>query len=85
MLSVGIGRRGTGRPLNPKRVEFQRTPAQLAEQLAQRNFGEQAKGILKRLLAGQRPGIDDLARESACCDGPVLIHAKTKLAAMAAR
>src|SRR5437016_14600554 len=36
---------------------------ELAEQLAQRNFGEKAKGILKRLLAGQRPGIDDLARE----------------------
>src|SRR6059058_4130691 len=91
---VGIARRGTGRPLNPKRVEFQRTPvrpemyeahfrcpvkfkcnqnalifskedmdlpfitynpdllaavapqleAELAEQLAQRNFSEQAKG-----------------------------------------
>jgi len=37
--------------------------AELAEQLAQRNFSEQAKGILKQLLAGQRPGIDDLARE----------------------
>src|SRR5438874_4049761 len=110
---VGIARRGTGRPLNPKRVEFQRTPAhremyeahfrcpvkfkcnqdalvfskadmglpfitcnpdllatvapqleaELAEQLAQTNFSEQAKGILKRLLAGQRPGIDDLAGE----------------------
>src|SRR6266576_3182341 len=110
---IGIARRGTGRPMNPKRVEFQRTPvrpemyeahfrcpvkfkcnqnalifskedmdlpfitynpdllaavapqleAELAEQLAQRNFSEQAKGILKRLLAGQRPGIDDLARE----------------------
>src|SRR5882724_8085542 len=101
---VGIARRGTGRALNPKRVEFQRTPvhremyeahfrcpvkfksnqnalifskvdmelpfitynpdllatvapqleAELAEQLAQRNFSEQAKGILKQLLAGQR-------------------------------
>ena len=110
---VGIARRGTGRPLNLKRVEFQRTPVhremyeahfrcpvkfkcnqnalifskedmdlpfitynpdllatvapqlevELAEQLAQRNFSEQAKGILKRLLAGQRPGIDDLATE----------------------
>src|SRR5207244_10068005 len=89
---VGIARRGTGRPINPKRVEFQRTPvhqemyeahfhcpvkfksnqnalifskpdmelpfitynsdllatvapqleAELAEQLAQRNFSEQA-------------------------------------------
>lgn len=37
--------------------------AELTEQLAQRNFNEQAKGILKRLLAGQRPGINDLARE----------------------
>lgn len=37
--------------------------AELAEQLAQRSFGEQAKGILKQLLAGQRPGIHDLARE----------------------
>ena len=110
---VGIGHRGTGRPLNPKRVEFQRPPAhrdmyethfrcpvkfksnqnavvfskadlqlpfvtynadllaaiapqleaELAEQLAQKTFTEQAKGILKQLLAGQRPGIQDLARE----------------------
>lgn len=37
--------------------------AELREQLAQRTFTEQAKGILKRLLAGERPGIDDLARE----------------------
>ncbi len=37
--------------------------AELREQLAQKTFSEQAKGILKRLLAGQRPGIDDLARE----------------------
>ena len=110
---VGIGHRGTGRPLNPKRVELQRAPAhremyeahfrcpvkfksnqnalifgradmelpfvtynadllaavapqleaELREQLAQKTFSEQAKGILKRLLAGERPGIDDLARE----------------------
>ncbi|HLG98770.1 MAG TPA: AraC family transcriptional regulator [Bryobacteraceae bacterium] len=110
---VGIGHRGTGRPLNPKRVEFQRPPAhremyethfrcpvkfksnqnalvfskadlqlpfvtynadllaaiapqleaELAEQLAQKTFTEQAKGILKQLLAGHRPGIQDLARE----------------------
>src|SRR6266567_9045473 len=110
---VGIGHKGTGRPLNPKRVELQRPPAhkemyethfrcpvkfktnqnalifsradmelpfvtynadllaavapqleaELREQLAQKTFSEQAKGILKRLLAGQRPGIDDLARE----------------------
>jgi AraC-like DNA-binding protein len=37
--------------------------AELREQLAQKTFREQAKGILKRLLAGQRPGIQDLARE----------------------
>jgi len=110
---VGIGHRGAGRPLNPKRVELQRAPAhremyeahfrcavkfksnqnalifswadmelpfvtynadllaavapqleaELKEQLAQKTFSEQAKGILKRLLAGERPGIDDLARE----------------------
>lgn len=110
---VAIGRRGTGRPLNPKRVEFGRTSAhremyeahfrstvkfkasrnalvfskadmdlpfvtfnaellaivapqleaELTEQLAQKTFSEQAKAILKRLLAGQRPGIQDLARE----------------------
>ena len=110
---IGIARRGTGRPMNPTRVEFQRTPvcrelyeahfrcpvrfksnqnalifskadielpfvtynpdllatvapqleAELAEQLAQNNFGEQVKGILKQLLAGHRPGINDLARE----------------------
>lgn len=37
--------------------------SELTEQLAQKTFSEQAKGILKRLLAGQRPGIQDLARE----------------------
>jgi AraC-like DNA-binding protein len=37
--------------------------AELREQFAQKTFSEQAKGILKRLLAGQRPGLDDLARE----------------------
>ena len=110
---LGIAHRGTGRPLNPKRVEFERAPvhremyekhfrcpvkfranqnalifgradmelpfvtynsdllaavapqleAELTEQLAQKTFSEQAKGILKRLLAGERPGIDNLARE----------------------
>jgi len=108
-----LGQRGTGQPLRPKRVEFQRPlthrelyekhfrcpvkfkaaqnalvfsksdmdlpfvtynadllgtvapqlEAELSEQLAQKTFSEQAKGILKQLLAGQRPGIDDLARE----------------------
>jgi AraC-like DNA-binding protein len=37
--------------------------AELAQQLAEKTFTEQAKGILKQLLAGQRPGIQDLARE----------------------
>jgi AraC-like DNA-binding protein len=36
---------------------------ELAHQLTQKTFGEQAKGILKQLLAGQRPAIQDLARE----------------------
>jgi AraC-like DNA-binding protein len=110
---VSMAHRGIGRPLSPKRVEFQRPPAhreiyekhfgspvkfkadrnalvfskadiglpfvthnadllgivapqleaELIEQLAQKPFSEQAKGILKHLLAGQRPGIQDLARE----------------------
>jgi len=108
-----LGQRGTGRPLRPKRVEFQRAlehremyethfrcpvkfkatqnalifskadmdlpfvtynadllatvapqlEAELSQQRAQKTFTEQAKGILKQLLAGQRPGIQDLARE----------------------
>ena len=37
--------------------------AELAGQLAEKTFSEQAKAILKQLLAGQRPGIQDLARE----------------------
>ena len=37
--------------------------AELAEQLGHKTFSEQAKAILKRLLAGQRPEIKDLARE----------------------
>jgi AraC-like DNA-binding protein len=110
---LSIGRRGTGRPVSPKGVEFERTSthremyeahfhcpvkfkasrnalifnkadmalsfvthnadllgivapqleAELAEQLVQKTFTEQAKVILKWLLAGQRPGIQDLARE----------------------
>ncbi len=108
-----MAQRGIGRPLCPKRAEFQRAPAhremyeahfrcpvkfkanqnalvfskvdielpfvthnadllaivapqleaELTQQLAQKTFSEQAKGILKQLLAGQRPGIQDLARE----------------------
>jgi len=110
---VAIGRRGTGRPLSPKRVELQRPEtrrtmyerhfrcpvkfgarqnvllfdkadvespflthnaellaiiapqleAELAQHLAQKTVSEQVKGILKRLLAGQRPGLETVARE----------------------
>lgn len=37
--------------------------AELTQQLAQKSFSEQAKAILKQLTGGQRPGIQDLARE----------------------
>jgi AraC-like DNA-binding protein len=37
--------------------------AELTEQLAQKTIGEQVKGVLKRLLAGQHPGIEEVARE----------------------
>ena len=37
--------------------------AELAEQLGHKTFSEQAKAILKRLVAGERPGLQDLARE----------------------
>jgi AraC-like DNA-binding protein len=110
---VAMAHRGIGRPLSPKRVEFQRAPAhremyeahfrcpvkfkanqnalifskadielpfvtynadllasvapqleaELARQVAEKTFSEQAKGILKQLVAGQCPGVQDLARE----------------------
>lgn len=110
---VGIGRRGTGRLVNPKRVELQRAEAhrkiyeqhfrcpvkfgarqnvlvfekadverpfvthnadllaivapqleaELTQQLARKTMSEQVKGILKMLLAGQRPGLDTVAGE----------------------
>jgi AraC-like DNA-binding protein len=110
---VAIARRGTGRTLNPSRVEMQRPEthrklyeahfgcpvrfaaphnilvfakqdverpflthnadvlsivapqleAELSEQLAQKTVSERVKGILKRLLAGQRPGLGDVARQ----------------------
>jgi AraC-like DNA-binding protein len=110
---VVIGRRGTGRLVNPKRVELQRTEAhrkmyeqhfqcpvkfgtrqnvlvfdkadverpfvthnpdllaivapqleaELTQQLAEKSLGEQVKGILKRLLAGQRPELETVAGE----------------------
>jgi AraC-like DNA-binding protein len=37
--------------------------AELAQALASEAIGEQVKGVLKRLLAGRRPGIGDVARE----------------------
>ncbi len=37
--------------------------ADLAQAAASRAIGEQVKGMLKRLLAGRRPGIEDVARE----------------------
>lgn len=110
---VSIGRRGTGLPVNPKRIEFQRAEmfrkmheahfrcpvkfkarqnvlvfdrsdierpflthnadllamvapqleAELTQQLAQKTIAEQVKGILKKLLAGQRPALQNVARE----------------------
>lgn len=110
---LSIARRGTGRPIQPKRVEFQRPErhravyekyfqcpikfesaknvfvfnkadmdapfltynadllaavapqleVELKEQLAEKSFREQVKGTLKRLLAGERPAIEHVARE----------------------
>ena len=111
--TLTIGRRGTGREINPLRVEFRRPEshrrlyekhfgcpvkfgarrnklifrtedvtqpfvthnpellelvapqleAELKQQLADRPLREQAKGVLKRLLAGQKPRLEDLAVE----------------------
>ena len=110
---LSIARRGTGRTIQPKRVEFQRPEAhraiyekhfqcpvkfksaknilvfnkadmdaafltynadllaavapqleaELKQQLAEKSFREQVKGTLKRLLAGERPAIEHVARE----------------------
>lgn len=110
---VSIARRGTGRMIYPKRVEFQRPQsnctvyekhfqcpikfkasknvlvfhksdmdagfltynadllaavapqleAELKQQLAEKSFREQVKGTVKRLLAGERPPIENVARE----------------------
>lgn len=110
---LSIARRGTGQPIHPKRVEFQRREshravyekhfqcpikfratknvlvfnkadmdvafltynadllavvapqleAELKQQLSEESFREQVKGTLKRLLAGERPAIEDVARE----------------------
>jgi AraC-like DNA-binding protein len=37
--------------------------AELTQQMAEKDLREQVKGILKGLIAGQRPGIQDVARE----------------------
>ena len=37
--------------------------AELTQALAPKALGEQVKGMLKRLLAGRRPGIEEVARE----------------------
>jgi AraC-like DNA-binding protein len=37
--------------------------AELKQQLAEKSISEQVKGILKRLLAGKRPELQDVARE----------------------
>jgi AraC-like DNA-binding protein len=37
--------------------------AELAQALSSKAIAEQVKGILKRLLAGRRPGIEDVAKE----------------------
>ena len=37
--------------------------AELLEAQASRKLGDQVKGILKHLLAGRRPGIEDVAKE----------------------
>jgi AraC-like DNA-binding protein len=110
---VAIGRRGTGRGVNPKRIEFQRAEAdreiyeahfecpvkfgarqnalifnkgdverpflthnadllaivapqleaELTQQMAHRTISEQVKGILKKQLAGRRPGLEAVAGE----------------------
>ena len=37
--------------------------SELTQQLAQKSLAEQVKGIVKKLLAGQRPTLRDVARE----------------------
>ena len=37
--------------------------AELTERLAHKTIAEQVKGVLKRLIAGQRPGLQDVARQ----------------------
>lgn len=110
---LSVARRGTGSPIQAKRVEFRRPPehreiyekyfccpvkfraaqnrlvlrkhdvdapllthndellamvapqleAELSERLAERSTSERAKAVLKRLLAGQRPGLQHVAAE----------------------
>jgi AraC-like DNA-binding protein len=50
---------------NPELLELvaPQLEAELKQQLADRSLREQAKGILKRLLAGQKPRLEDVAVE----------------------
>ena len=50
---------------NPELMEMvaPQLDADLAEQLAHRSLKEQVKGILKKLLAGQRPRLENVAEE----------------------
>ena len=43
------------RPIDTEAVKLPPEVLELTEQLAEKTFTEQAKGILKQLLAGQRP------------------------------
>ncbi len=59
---------GVGRPFvthNPELLELvaPQLEAELKQQLAGRSLKEQAKGILMRLLAGQKPRLEDIAVE----------------------
>jgi AraC-like DNA-binding protein len=110
---IAVARRGTARPLHPKRIEFQRPAehremyethfqcpvkfeaphnilvfhksdldkpfltynadllamvapqleAELSQQRANKTIAEQVKVVLKRMLAGQRPELQEVARE----------------------
>jgi AraC-like DNA-binding protein len=65
---VTFGRADVERPFVTHNAELlaivaPQLEAELTQQLAQKTVSEQVKGILKRLLAGQRPGLEDVARE----------------------
>jgi AraC-like DNA-binding protein len=65
---IVFGRADLDRPLLTHNAELfaaiaPQLEAELSQALASKAIGEQVKGILKRLLAGRRPGIEDVARE----------------------